>query len=101
VQKIARAVAILAIAVSAVIATAYAVQALREPTAWAIILVFVAACACLTLAVGTGLWRGREARFIRSVGVALALAAALGTVSFAWILVPVVLPSILSLRLVR
>jgi hypothetical protein len=100
-QPLARAAALIATGIAALITVAYAAQSVNEPSPWAIVLVFMAACACLTLAVGTSLWRGREARLIRSVGVVLALAAALGTVSFAWILVPVLLPSVLSLRLFR
>jgi hypothetical protein len=72
-----------------------------EVTWQMVILLAVVVVGSGTLAAGAVSWYGRTARKLRITGVILLVVAAAGTVSFAFVLVPLAVLAAISLRLHR
>jgi hypothetical protein len=70
-----------------------------EDRTWVLALLAIAGASTVLIIAGAVIWWGPAARRLRLAGVALAIVAALGTVSFAFLLLPLILPGLVTLRL--
>lgn len=86
--------------IAAGMATVYGWSLVVDGTAnafWLLGVFIVATSAAGCLMAGAWIWYGRLATQLRLAGFVLALLAAVATYSFAWLLVPALLPSALGL----
>lgn len=87
-----------AVAMAAAYAGHTATLSADERDWYPLVVVVVATIGASLLSVGTLLWRSHEARAMRVAGTVAAASAALLGVSFAWILLPLIVLAALSFR---